>query len=238
VAENAQEVRDKVMSRSTERRKKTVMALWNVLQGMRSKGVHVFSIANVGRVCEQLGVLNTQSIRNSKGKDFRDIIEAFALEIGASTTHQTPTKQTPIEEVISRCIPDLDDRTRLRVKLAMGERAIQEVNRLKELLKRVQVRRALPPDVAMQPATPAEINEGKVLPQIKSIDVTPLKKFLSPEYLRDLGWRIGEDGAIYEGMDRLTPLGFLPTLEQLLEVTITSGLAMSDPQKIPKKPSH
>jgi hypothetical protein len=224
------------MSRATERRKKTVMALWNVLEGMRSKGIHVFSIANVGRVCESLGVLNVQSIRNSSGKDFRDIIEAYALEIGASTTHQTSAKQTPMEEVIAR-IPDLDDRTRLTMERAMGKRAIQEVNRLKEMLKRTQVGRARPPDVAVQPALPAGNIEARVLPQIKSIDVTPLKKFLSPEYLRDLGWRIGEDGAIYEGTDRLTPVGFVPTLDKLLETTTTAGLAMSDPQKIPEKPS-
>ena len=38
----------------------------------------IFSIANVGRACEAAGVLNTQSIRNSTGKDFRAIIDTFA----------------------------------------------------------------------------------------------------------------------------------------------------------------
>jgi hypothetical protein len=58
----------------------------------------------------------------------------------------------------------------------------------------------------------------EVLAPVKSVDVdvTPLEKFLSHEYLGDLRWKIGDDGALYEGKDRLTPVGFVPALEKLM----------------------
>jgi len=193
------------------------MALWRVLEGMRAKGVRIFSIANVGRACEAAGVLNTQSIRNSTGKDFRFIIDTFAAEIGASTTHQAPVVQTPIEEAIAS-IADLDVRTRLRMMLAENQRYREEVSRLKEFLKRVRVGAVPAPDVTIQLPDSETAAEVDVLAPVKSVDVDvrPLEKFLSHEYLGELRWKIGDDGALYEGKDRLTPVGFVPALEKLI----------------------
>jgi hypothetical protein len=215
----AQEVRDEVLSRSNARRKETVMGLWRVLQGMRAKSVRIFSIANVGRACEAAGVLNTQSIRNSTGKDFRAIIDTFAAEIGASTTHQAPVVQTPIEEAIAS-IADLDVRTRLRMMLAENKRYREEVSRLKEFFKRLRVGAVPAPDATMQLPDSERAAEVEVLAPVKSVDVdvTPLEKFLSHEYLGDLRWKIGDDGALYEGKDRLTPVGFVPALEKLIAI--------------------
>jgi hypothetical protein len=213
----AQEVRDEVLSRSNARRKETVMGLWRVLEGMRAKGVRIFSIANVGRACEAAGVLNTQSIRNSTGKDFRAVIDTFAAEIGASTTHQAPVVQTPIEEAIAS-IADLDVRTRLCMMLAENKRNREEVSRLKEFFKRLRVGAVPAPDATMQLPDSERAAKVEVLAPVKSVDVdvTPLEKFLSHEYLGDLRWKIGDDGALYEGKDRLTPVGFVPALEKLM----------------------
>jgi len=193
------------------------MGLWRVLEGMRAKGVRIFSIANVGRACEAAGVLNTQSIRNSTGKDFRAVIDTFAVEIGASTTHQAPVVQTPIEEAIAS-IADLDVRTRLRMMFAENKRNREEVSRLKEFFKRLRVGAAPAPDATMQLPDSERAAEVEVLApgQSVNVDVTPLEKFLSQEYLGDLRWKIGDDGALYEGKDRLTPVGFVPALEKLM----------------------
>ena len=217
MAMTAQEVRDEVLSRSNARRKETVMGLWRVLEGMRAKGVRIFSIANVGRACEAAGVLNTQSIRNSTGKDFRAVIDTFAAEIGASTTHQAPVVQTPIEEAIAS-IADLDVRTRLCMMLAENKRNREEVSRLKEFFKRLRVGAVPAPDATMQLPDSERAAKVEVLAPVKSVDVdvTPLEKFLSHEYLGDLRWKIGDDGALYEGKDRLTPVGFVPALEKLM----------------------
>ena len=226
VTMTAQEVRDEILSRSNARRKDTVMALWRVLEAMRAKGCRVFSIANVGRACQTAGVLNTQSIRNATGKDFRAIIDVFAMEIGASTTHQAPAIQTPIEEAVAN-IADLDVRTRLRMLLVENRRQREEVNRLKEAFKRLRVGTVPPPGATMQLPSQAQAIKVEVFTPENGndIDVTPVQKFLSREYLRDLCWQVGDDGAIYEGKDRLTPVGFVPALEKLIALTITSGLA-------------
>jgi len=212
----AQQIRDEVLSRSNARRKETVIALWRALERMRAEGIRIFSIANVGRACETAGVLNTQSIRNSTGKDFRAIIDAFAAEIGASTTHQVPVVQTPIEDAIAS-IADLDVRTRLRMMLVENKRYSEEVSRLKECFKRLSVG-TMPGPATMRLPNSESAVDIEVLPAVKSvdIDVSPLQKFLSHEYLGDLRWQIGDDGALYEGNDRLTPVGFVPALEKLI----------------------
>jgi hypothetical protein len=65
----------------------------------------------------------------------------------------------------------------------------------------------------------------EVLPPVKGsdIDVTPVQKFLSREYLGDLRWQAGDGGAIYEGKDRLTPVGFVPALEKLIALAMGQG---------------
>jgi hypothetical protein len=216
----AQEVRDEVLSRSNARRKQTVMALCHVLEGLRAKGIRIFSIANVGRACEAAGVLNTQSIRNSTGKDFRAIIDTFAAEIGASTTHQAPVVQTPIEEAIAS-IADLDVRTRMRMMLAENKQYREELSRLKEFFKRHRLGTVPAPDATLQLPNSVRAVAVEVLVPVKSVDVdvTPLQKFLSDEYLGDLRWQVGDDGALYEGKDRLTPVGFVPALEKLITMT-------------------
>ena len=102
--------------------------------------------------------------------------------------------------------------------LAENKRYGEEVSRLKEFFKRLRVGAVPAPDGTMRLPDSERAVEVEVLAPMKSVDVdvTPLENFLSQEYLGDLRWKIGDDGALYEGKDRLTPVGFVPALEKLI----------------------
>ncbi|AIB12611.1 hypothetical protein ABAZ39_11525 [Azospirillum argentinense] len=212
-----EEVVSEILSRSNARKKTTILALKGVLEGMRAKGVQVYRIVDVGRACEEACVLTTQAIRNKSGDDFKSMIEAFARSIGAATTHLAPSMATPLEQTIAS-IADLDARTRLRAMIAENKALRAEVNRLKEGFKRLREA----PAAALKATEIAPI-QMEVLPPLKGMDVVPLERFLSEDWLGDLDWRIGEDGAIYEfgpagqGV-RLTPIGFVSALKGAIKL--------------------
>lgn len=212
-----EEIVSEILSRSNTRKKTTILALKGVLEGMRAKGVRVYRIVDVGRACEEAGVLTTQAIRNKSGDDFKSMIEAFARSIGAATTHLAPSTATPLEQTIAG-IADLDARTRLRAMIAENKTLRAEVNRLKEGFKRLREAPAAAPE-AIEIA-PIQV---EVLPPLKGVDVVPLERFLSEDWLGDLDWCVGEDGALYEfgpagqGV-RLTPIGFVSALKGAIKL--------------------
>ncbi|WP_408906303.1 gamma-mobile-trio protein GmtX [Muricoccus nepalensis] len=83
-AERFDVVLRKVFAESGERRRHTIDGLVAVLKTLKAKNNRTYTVAIVGRACQEAGVLNTQSIRNASGAPFRTLIEAFAQEVGAA----------------------------------------------------------------------------------------------------------------------------------------------------------
>jgi len=215
------ETRAAIASRSTARKIATIDGLWSVMEAMRKKGVRVFSVTNVGRACEAAGVIKVQSLRNATGSDFRDLIASYAEDIGASTSNAAGPAPTPVDEAIDT-IRDLDVRIRLRLIVENERRQTEEISRLKQAFKLYR----LAPD--QEPSTAAlPVLSGEVLPPeplLAAVDVVPLWKFLSHEYLAEQGLEIRSDGAVYDDRgERLTPLGFAFSLQALLSATTRLG---------------
>jgi hypothetical protein len=203
----ALERKNEICDRSNARKCANVEAFWQVLGDMKKKGVRVFTVAIVGRECEASGVLKTQTIRNAGGEDYRVLIEAFAREIGASTTNTAANRSTPLEEAIDEIV-DLDVRTRLNMLVAENRRQREEINRMKQAFKNMRA----------QPWTSSIREKVEILPPPAiRLDIAPLEKFLSQGWIDERRWETKENGAIYdEDGDRVAPVGFLQALRQTI----------------------
>lgn len=208
------DVVEQVLAASNKRRQETVRALVTVLEEMRGRGVKVFTISNVGRECEERKLLTTQSIRNATGEPFRRIIEAFAQRHGLATTHVPARKVTPLEEAI-QSIPDLDIRHRLLALIDDNKALRTQVQRLENGFKRLQVpeRREAP---AAEPASLPAQDIEVVPPHKTKLNLGPLERFISEDWIDRYAWTVGESGAIIDGSDPITPPGFVPALSEAI----------------------
>jgi len=214
-----QEIVDAVMAQSNERRKETVRALVDLLHGMARRGVKVFTIANVGRECEQAGILKTQTIRNVNGEPFRRIIEAFAAANGLATTHVPARRVTPLEEAIE-AIPDLDARVRLRALIDDNRALVAQVRRLETGFKRLQEPNVntIAPTATITPAAAApEVEVIPPEPQPK-INFGPLERFIGTDWIDSRAWTVNQNGTIMDGDRAITPPGFVPALCAVIQL--------------------
>lgn len=214
-----QQVLEEVLARSNERRRGTVRGLVQVLNQMANRGVKAFTVAAVGRECEAANVLKTQTIRNANGEDFRRLIEAFALARGASITHRPVQHLTPLQEAIAS-IPDLDIRTRLNAMLAENRAQRAEIQALRQGFAKMQ---APPPQPEPSHSAVSSPFEVEILPSRKSdINLGPLERFASADWIDDQAWTIGESGALYNGAAMVSPAGFIPALRAVIEYVRTA----------------
>jgi hypothetical protein len=178
-------LKDEICARSNSRKRATVEGLWQVLEGMRRKGIKAFTIAQVGRHAEAADVLRTQTLRNTGGEDYRFLIEAFAQEIA-----------------------DLDIRTRMRMVLVENGRLHDEVKRLRQAFKYMQL-----PNTVETPAVEV------LSPTDRHIDIVPLEQLLSTDWVDERRWSVEANGAIHdEDGFRITPVGFVDSLQAVLDL--------------------
>jgi hypothetical protein len=71
---------------------KNLEKLWSVLESIREDGGQDYSLAEVGRRLGKIGGPKTQSLRNSQGSQYRDIITAYANAMNGSLKYVSKTK--------------------------------------------------------------------------------------------------------------------------------------------------
>lgn len=212
----ALEVKAGVLARATPRKQATIEGLWRVLEAMGKKGVRVFTVANVAKACEDAGVMRTSTIYNAGGADYRALIKAFAEGTGAGTAHVVGRSSSPLEEAIAS-IKDLDVRTKLRAVLAENKNHQLESDRLRAAMKHMRL--AEPPAAGASP----EPDASPAL-QLGRVDLVPLQKFLSSDWLADNHWSVDANGAIVTADgDRVTPVGFAPALSHAIAALSGNG---------------
>lgn len=207
--ETALQLKNNICARSNARKQATVDGLWQVLLDMQRKGVTTFTIAQVGRHAEAAGVLKTQTLRNTGGEDYRALIEAFAVVASGNAVATVTSGTSPLEAAIDG-IQDLDIRTRLKMVLAENRRQRDEINRLRQAFKVLQ----LPSIMASQVGSNVEMLSS---PAAK-IDLTPLERLLSEVWIDERRWSVEANGAIYdENGEKIAPIGFVQALKAAIQ---------------------
>jgi hypothetical protein len=207
---------------STPNKRRNLEILWQVLNEMRSKDAPDYNIAAVGRRSEELGGPKTQSIRNTNGVHFRELIEAFAKQ-NAASTKKTPIAQiSQVDVAISR-IPDLAVRTVLKMMVADCKRLKHENDMLRSAFKRLSVdTRSLgapaTQDAPTRDAEPIDMIPPRKAQPLDAPTARAFTRFLSDDWMEERGWRIEPDGSITDTtMDWLVaPPGFADALRDLL----------------------
>ena len=207
--EGALAIKDRLMATANQRKRQTIEAIWKLLVEMWQQKIRVYTVAKVGAALETRGILKTQSLRNATGRDYRTLIEGFALapETAGSAS------MTPLQDAI-RQLNDLDIRTRLNSILHENHRLREENNRLREGFRKLRLTPGNPKqDIAKEPGLALESD----VIEAARLNIKPLQQFLSEAWLDERRWVIQPSGAIKdEDNYYVTPSGFVPALEEVI----------------------
>lgn len=194
-------------------RKKNIKALWDTLESLRSEGCEDWSLANVGRRSEKRKGLKTQSLRNSQGERFRELISAYAQAV-----RPAPSKgaSSNIDEILSS-VGDVGSRSLLRGVIEEGKRYKHENDMLREAIKRLSIGKAPGNDLEMDRKSAGAV-EVIQAPPMKKSHAGVLKRALDEKRLAERGLRIEKNGAIVdENGFEIFPPGFLEAVRAASE---------------------
>lgn len=209
-----------------ERTRQSLTGLWNALVAMRTASVPDYSIARVGAFSEQHGGPKTQSIRNTNGAKFREIIEAFANDVSAPTQKKPRRPRSALEQEIDN-IKDIGVRTALKMTIERSRRLERENDQLRSAFKNLSS-----PILFENNEAPNGIDRrqiGQIIPSNKNVDsmridpilIESIERFVSQEWMESRFWSTQSDGSIMDevsGSLLIAPPGFVDALRLVLEL--------------------
>lgn len=197
-----------------EEKVKNLDKLWIVLNEIREEGGKDFSLAEIGRRLEKVGGMKTQSLRNKQGKDFRDIIQAYANAISGSTRY-IPKNRSNIDEALS-LINDPSIRATIKIALDEAKRLKVINDNLHAAFKNIQIGSIL------NQHNKSELKEETIKYSDKEIlsfqFIQALKKGIDTKRLAQQGLNIENNGSITnEHGDIVFPPSFVFAIRRILE---------------------
>jgi hypothetical protein len=190
---------------SRQTKKDNLDTLWAVLAQMRLANASDYSIAEVGRRLEKVDGLKTQSLRNEGGKDFREIIAAFARAVGGSEERLPRRERSPLDIALD-AVADPGIRTLFKQVVAENRMLKHQNDELRSAFKSLSVSAAAERPVvqtAGMEAIPQRSTAGDLTPS----EIEALRRSIDPDRLAENGWDIQPNGSIREdtGMTVLPP---------------------------------
>lgn len=196
-------------------KKKRLDSLWIYLVQQYRNGDSDFSVAKIGRELEKRKILTGQGYRNAGGSDYRNIVEAFALEVGGRTSHWRAPSTTPLEQIID-ALADADAAARLRLLLSEESKL-----RAENHLLRGQMRKMHTVPYGAKSLTNSKETEESPSSELKSVKSAPhvgaLLRFLDEEWLLGNDLRSEADGTITHNGVAITLPRFFYQLRSVLE---------------------
>ncbi|MBA9883499.1 hypothetical protein DEE77_17680 [Ralstonia pickettii] len=188
--------------------------VWEVLNAIQVEGCRDYSLAEVGRRLERIGGPKTQSLRNTQGSHYREIISAYANALSGATRYVAKTKSN-VDQALD-LVTDPSIRAVIRVALDEAKRLKVVNDNLHAAFKTLRVGASLlSSPVAEAPSSlPASIVAEEVLDlRLKAA----LSKGIDRSRLAQQGLRIGEDGSIENDYgDKLFPPAFATAIQSVL----------------------
>lgn len=188
--------------------------VWEVLNAIRDDGDRDYSLAEVGRRLGSIGGPKTQSLRNTQGAHYREIITAFANAVSGSTRYVAKTKSN-VEQALE-LITDASIRATIRVALDEAKRLKVTNDNLHAAFKSLQVGASIVPP-------PPESFAASHAPTKVSLELSPrlrnaLSKGIDPSRLAQQGLTISADGGIEnEHGDKVFPPAFVLAVQAVLQ---------------------
>ena len=196
-----------------ESKLKNLDLLWAVLEAIRDEGGRDYSLAEVGRRLEFAGGLKTQSLRNTQGAHFRDVIAAYAAAVSGSKKYVAKGRSQV--EAALELITDLSIRATLRMAIEEGKRLKVVNDNLHAAFKTLQVGSMPTPPSAPVPkeASTTQTPGSSLTPRLKSA----LHKGVDRARLAERGLVVADDGSIQtDSGESLFPPAFVTAIEAAL----------------------
>lgn len=190
-----------------------IRLLWETLESLRLEGCEDWSLANIGRRSEARCGLKTQSLRNSQGQRFRELIGEY---VQATKVSRPKAPASNLDEILAS-ISDVSSRTLLREMIEEGKRRKHENDMLREAIKRLSIGKAPEPSAENEDASQSAIAVIQASPRKKSHEGV-IRRALDEKRLAERGMKIEKDGSIVDGNGfELFPPGFIEAIKSALK---------------------
>ncbi len=201
--------------------KRSLDKLNDILTRYAESGQRDFSITQMGRVSAAEGGPGYESLRATRNKHYRDLIEAWAQKCNTNTkkplSSSSRSKSIPLDNQLLERIPDPAVRALFGQIIAERNRFRNEVNLLKQHANITIDKRPIRQfDSKLEPSI-------EVLPSLSGVLSEPEKKALSyaitDECMEKNGWQFTKAGQIKDieyGVEVL-PRGFITGLRKIID---------------------
>lgn len=170
-------------------KRRNLEILWQVLNDIRASGKRDYSLAEVGRRSAALSGMQTQSLRNEQGKQFREIIHAYAAAVDGSTRY-VAKERSQVDAALDM-ISDPSARVVLRTAIHQAKKLKEENDNLRAAFTRLSIGSSNPSGGETQ-----EREQPLCIQRLSARNLAALRKGISRTRLIERGLDVQPDGSI------------------------------------------
>lgn len=217
---DAQMIFEDLKGQASTRQAKSLTVLNDVLKAQHAAGERNFSIAEVARLSAMRGGPSAQTIRNKTGLVFRQIIEAWAAQAGASMKAPinplAKANRVPKDYELLERIADPALRALFGQIIAERNRYRNELNILKACSELIIDKRPM-----QQFEQTSDSGAGQLLPalNLNVMEITALKAAVSNEFFQQREWSVNAAGQVKDESRReIYKHGYVNAIKKVLKV--------------------
>lgn len=216
---DAQAIFEDLKAHASTRQAKSLTVLNEVLKSQHSSGVRNFSIAEIARQSAERGGPSAQTIRNKTGLVFRQLIEAWAAQAGASMKAPinplAKANRVPKDYELLERISDPALRALFGQIIAERNRYRNELNTLKAHSELIVDRR--PMQQFEQPSESGAVQLVQTL-NLNDMEVEALKAAISDEFFGFREWAVSAAGQVKDENKReIYKHGYVNAIKKVLK---------------------
>jgi hypothetical protein len=206
-------------ARVTTRQARSITILNQVLKAHYDAGERNFSIAEIARLSAERGGPTTQTIRNKTGLVFRQLIEAWATQAGATMKGPinplVKSNKLPKDYDLLHKLPDPALRAVFGQIIAERNRFRNELNTLKAHSQLIVDKRPM-----QHFEQPTENSAVQILPalSLNDMEIEALKAAVSDDFFNTRDWIVSEAGQVKDESRReIYKHGYVRAIKKILK---------------------
>lgn len=216
---DAQAIFDDLKAQASTRQAKSLTVLNDVLKSQHASGERNFSIAEIARLSAEQGGPSCQTIRNKTGLVFRQLIEAWAAQAGASMKAPinplAKGNRLPKDNELLERLPDPALRALFGQIIAERNRFRNELNTLKAHSELIVDRR--PMQHFEQPVESGAVQLVQTL-SLNDMEVEALKAAITDDFFEYRDWTVTAAGQVKDENKReIYKHGYVNAIKKVLK---------------------
>lgn len=189
--------------------------LWEALESIRDGGENDYSLAEIGRRLALVNGPKTQSLRNSQGGQYREIINAYAKAMNGSLKYTSKTKSS-VDQALD-LISDPSIKAVLKSALEEAKHLKTRNDNLHAAFKSLSIGAGFSSEKRLTSIDIGETSQQTAAPQLTSQFINALKKGIDSTRMAQQGLTLAPDGSIEnEYGDKLFPPAFVSAIQSIL----------------------